>query len=416
MRVLFTSAPLNSHLGWGGYLSTAAELNLRGHAVLWVSGTPVAEAVNRHSIPFCAVEETGWRTTLPDPLPQGASEESRRLRALDQWLEPNRVLAGYAELLPVAQAFEPDLIVGEMFMAASALVAEQIGCPFGVAGWPAPVDRLPAAPQPLLDEAHNRLVTLLQQTGVAGRNWTRQAPPALCSPHLHLSYWSREWFTGWDGPDASPPNPPYGPQTRHVGGVAPAAGPPLSTLPAPQDRPWVLITLGTTFNQDPAFFQMATHAVENLGALPVVAFGALLDTPWVAATAEKLAPSALCYAWLDFEAVLPYTAAALHHGGAGTTHAFITHAIPQIVVPHAADQMRQAQGVARTGIGYGLLPKQTTVDALTTLLAQILPDRSPARAAAQRLQTAFAALGGISTGADALESVAGAIQDPDPHR
>jgi UDP:flavonoid glycosyltransferase YjiC (YdhE family) len=98
-------------------------------------------------------------------------------------------------------------------------------------------------------------------------------------------------------------------------------------------------------------------------------------------------------------------AAAIHHGGAGTTHALVLHAVPQIVVPHAADQNRQAQGVMRSGVGHYLPPKEVTIARLTDLLAEVLPDRSPLRANAVALQAEFAALGGVPAAADLLEQL-----------
>jgi UDP:flavonoid glycosyltransferase YjiC (YdhE family) len=72
-------------------------------------------------------------------------------------------------------------------------------------------------------------------------------------------------------------------------------------------------------------------------------------------------------------------------------------------VPHAADQTRQAQGVARTGVGLWMPAKEATVAGFVEGLARLLPDLSPARAAAQQLKAEFAALGGAFAAADLLE-------------
>ena len=108
----------------------------------------------------------------------------------------------------------------------------------------------------------------------------------------------------------------------------------------------------------------------------------------------------LRYWWerVRFAEVLPYIAAAIHHGGAGTTHALVTHGIPQIVVPKAADQARQASGVARSGVGYHIPPKQLTVSLAVEALQKILADDAPARLNAASLQKEFASLGGVPKG------------------
>jgi UDP:flavonoid glycosyltransferase YjiC (YdhE family) len=106
-----------------------------------------------------------------------------------------------------------------------------------------------------------------------------------------------------------------------------------------------------------------------------------------------------------FDAVLGHTRVALHHGGAGTTHALVTYGVPQVVVPHAADQIHQALGVVRSGVGLHIPAKQVTVDGLVTALAKLLPDLSGYRQAAMALQHEFETLGGITKAADWIETV-----------
>ena len=142
MRLLFCSAQLPGHLDWGGYLPTAVELAQRGHTVLWASGAAVGKRVAAAGLSFQVLEETGWRWPPPPPLPTPAVQDEawqqrRALRALDQWLDVGRVAAAFTELALVAEAFRPDMVVTEPFVAAAGLVAEQAGVPLVVAGWPA---------------------------------------------------------------------------------------------------------------------------------------------------------------------------------------------------------------------------------------------------------------------------------------
>src|SRR3954447_26798927 len=97
MRILCSSAQLPGHLDWGGYLATAVELQRRGHEVIWASAIAVAERVGRAGLPFHGLLETGWRWPPPPPLmPEGNADpqsiqQQRQLRALDQWLDVERV-------------------------------------------------------------------------------------------------------------------------------------------------------------------------------------------------------------------------------------------------------------------------------------------------------------------------------------
>jgi hypothetical protein len=405
MRFLFTSAPMPGHLDWGGYLATAAMLAARGHDLLWVSAVAVESQVRAAGVPFLAIAETGWRWPPAPPLPRGVMAADvwaaqRAQRAMDQWLDIDRVAQATAELASVANAFAPDLIVTEHFVAAAALVAEQSGRRLVVAGWPAWPRRLAATPvqAALANEFRARLAAW----GSKGHYFTKSGPPGIESPYLHITWWSR----GWYGTSTES----FGAQTRHVGGSASDAKPPPSDMPDPRTRPWIFITLGTAFNRDPAFFAAAVHAAHAVGAQPIVATGPLAPTEDTALR-YRLPASAMMRQTVDFTAVLPHCAAAIHHGGAGTTHALVTHAIPQIVVPHAGDQMQQALGVARTAIGMHIPPAEVTTERLTTALEQLLSAEAPARANARRLRAEFAALGGAQSAAHLLEAEAHAAHN-----
>lgn len=395
MRFLFVSAPMPGHLDWGGYLPTAAELARRGHTVTWASGAAVAQLVAAAGVPFHALQETGWRWPPPPPLqlaPDIDPALARRLRgerALDQWLDEPRVAAATQALLDLARAIQPDLVVSEVFVSAAGLAAEALGAPFAVAGWPALPPNAAAGDPALVDLARGRLARLLGLFGLRGVNWTSEGAPALQSPHLHLTYWSPRWYAGRE----------LLPQTAHVGGQALPPTPPPTW---PDGDPWVLITLGTSFGNDPHFFVNAARATAELGCLPIVALAGQLTAAQVAALRPSLPATAIVVDQVDFASVLPKLAAAIHHGGAGVTHALVTHAVPQLVVPHAADQMHQAQGVVRSGIGLHVPAKEATVERLTVALAQLLPDLSSWRANAEVLRDEFAGLGGIARAADLL--------------
>ncbi|MEM7535468.1 MAG: glycosyltransferase [Chloroflexota bacterium] len=418
MRFLCTSAQLPGHLDWGGYLQTAATLQQQGHDVLWVSGQEVAPLVQQAGVPFQAVSETGWRWPPPPPLPQHQdvtlSELNLQLlkmeRSLDQWLEVNRVQKAVIELHTIAEKFQPDVILGEMFMAVSGLVAEMLERPFVVMGWPAPKEvtskgSIPPQQQtnPVLKMARGRLDALLSTCDCVGVNWTRSGPPALRSPHLHITYWSPSWFSERDK-SSSQTN-----RTAHVGGILTSTNPltpPTAIgamqIPSPDEYPWVFITLGTSFGNDPNFFIMAAQAAVQMGCLPILALGGQIPAETRPQLEVALPPSAIVTERVDYADILPFASAAIHHGGAGTTHACVLHGIPQFIVPHAGDQGRQAYSVYHSGVGLTVPPRQVTTERLVEGLALLLPDLSDYRAKAQQLKEEFMTLGGVKRAAGLL--------------
>jgi len=400
MRFLFASAQLPGHLDWGGYLQTATELRRRGHELLWATGETMAPFLRQAGIPLHPLQESGWRWPPPPPIQPSAEidpaqlRQQRALRALDQWFEEARVAAATAELIDVGRTFQPDLVVSEVFLSAAGLAAEALARPFAVVGWPAMRPKSSGGHPVVVEEARARLARLCQRFAIEGHNWSTVGPPAQESPHLHLTYWSPSWYTGVD----------LLPQSVHVGGTARAA----TGAPPNWDKeiPWVFITLGTSFGNDPNFFILAARAAVALGCLPILALAGQFKPEQEAALRAQLPPEAMIEQRIDLGAVLPQVAAAIHHGGAGVTHALVTHGIPQIIVPHAADQIHQAQGVVRSGVGYHEAAQSATVDSLTAKLAQLLPDRAAARQQATALRQEFAALGGVVNAANLLESIA----------
>ena len=70
--------------------------------------------------------------------------------------------------------------------------------------------------------------------------------------------------------------------------------------------------------------------------------------------------------------LLPRTAAAVHHGGAGTTHGALAAGVPQGVIPFSLDQPYFARRVAALGLGPGGFdPGRTDVEGLTRILTDL---------------------------------------------
>lgn len=375
-RLLFISLPLRGHLDWGGMMATATHLaGQPDFTVAWASGPAVAPALAATDIAFLPLQATGWQPLppLPPRLSPAERERLRRQRSLDAWLDPAVVLPAAAELRQLLAAWHPDLVLVEPYAVAAALAAEQAGTPLVVLGRPA---LPPAAPT----AAGMRAAALCQQAGVAGQYWILPLGQ-IASPWLHLDFFTREWYA--DLPAVASP-------TQFVGS---APAPPR----APSTPPTILITLGTLFNQDPAFFRIAADAVRQEGGQPLVVTGH-------AAPPASLPEGTEVRAWVDFAATLPTITGIIHHGGVGVTHAALRYGVPQVAVPHAGDQQPQAGRITQAQVGYGVQPAQFTRTSARWFARQLLHDDA-LHARARAWQAELAALGGPSVAAAAIRAL-----------
>lgn len=407
-RFWFTSAPLPGHLDWGGLLKTAQALRGQGHEVVWVSEAPIGVLVERAGIPFAAVEPSGWLWP-PPPLPTMAAFVNENMvtlrfrRALDTWLSEELVAQGTAALRDLAsRSGPPDVIVTDPFLASAALAAELLGVPLVVGGWasgpPMDEDQMVYIQRQLGHEAAERIERLRTRFGISAVNFSGGPAPSIQSPLLHISYFNAHWHQGET----------VLPQTAFVGGHV---TPPTSAVPdwlgALDDQPLGLVTLGSTFTSDLNFFAFGAQAIAAAGMIPLVVLG---PTPIPPEQKDRLKANlpggSRLLTWVDFDHVFPRLKVIIHHGGMGTTHAAIIHGVPQIVVPHAADQRGQARRARQAKVGLELSQREVwqgqlvpAVNAITT--TDWVLD------AVQQLARDFAELGGPARAADLLVEIAG---------
>jgi vancomycin aglycone glucosyltransferase len=116
--------------------------------------------------------------------------------------------------------------------------------------------------------------------------------------------------------------------------------------------------------------QRIVQAASSIGCRLIVAGGwASLDAGLADSDRILAIPDA------PHDTLFPHVAAAVHHGGAGTTTAAARAGIPQIVVPHVLDQFYWARRVELLGLGPQSLPlNQVSDDALATRMAAVLND------------------------------------------
>lgn len=410
-RFWFISAPLYSHTDWGGFLPTAQAMQARGHGILWLSEAPLQGAIAAAGLDFRAICKTGWLWPPPpapdvSDMPPAEAVNLRYKRALDTWLSEDLVAASVKALLCLADEIgAPDAIVSEPFLSAAAIAAEALDLPLIICGWPAQAtldeNALFPVQRDLSSDSQQRIQRLCDKFGIAGRNFSTGAAPSIRSETLHITYFTPDWYQS----EASS----ILPQTRFVGGLAPKpAGPPPRWLrDIPADAPLGLVTLGTIFTGDLGFFSWAAQAVAQAGLIPIVTLGwNPISAEQKAALKRALPGGTRLLNWAPYEHLLPRCKIIIHHGGMGTTHRALTHGVPQIVVPHAADQRIQARRTAEAKVGLHLTAHDVRQGQLREGVNAILEADWVAENA-RRLAREMARLGGMERAAGLVEKAVG---------
>ena len=407
----FVSAPLYSHTDWGGFLKTAQALLRQGHDVTWVSENTLGGPLARAGMPFAPIRRSGWLWPPPpapdvSAMPPQDAVMLRYRRALDTWLSESLIAEAVEALIElVSDIGKPDLIVTDPFLTAAALAAEKLAVPLVVCGWPAMKElneeHLFPVQKVLGQESQDRLQRLCERFELSGSNFARGATPSILSPHLHVSYFSEGWYQS----DAD--NLLH--QTQFVGGLPEQVTgvPPQWLTDIPEELPLAFVTLGTTFTGDLGFYSWAAQAAARAGYIPIVAIGWNPVQPEEKEKLKAALPKTTrLLNFVPLAQFLPRTRLMIHHGGMGTTHAAVVYGVPQIVVPHAADQRGNARRVAQAKVGLNLTAHDVQKGMLWEGVRAITLDET-VQANAQQLAREFAALGGAQRAAALVAGVVG---------
>jgi UDP:flavonoid glycosyltransferase YjiC (YdhE family) len=78
--------------------------------------------------------------------------------------------------------------------------------------------------------------------------------------------------------------------------------------------------------------------------------------------------------WVPLSALVPTCRVVIHHGGAGTTMNGLVAGVPQIVLPHGADQHMNASAVEQRGVGLSHLPSDADPATVGRSLQRLLAE------------------------------------------
>ncbi|HET9015774.1 MAG TPA: glycosyltransferase [Thermomicrobiaceae bacterium] len=208
-------------------------------------------------------------------------------------------------------------------------------------------------------------------------------------------------------PAIVPPQPDWPPSVRETGFLfwdAPEEWrePPELTAFLDGSRPVVAISSGSMVSRIEGLFAeffAASFAAARRAGCRALALGA---SP--GALPRPLPDDVLALPYAPFSRVYPRCAAAIHHGGIGTTAQALRAGLPMLVVPWGVDQFFTAGRIATLGAGRSLSRRRYSVDRASRALAALLHEPCY-RDAAARLGGRIAAEDGVGTLRDALEGV-----------
>lgn len=384
MRILFSST-------WGyGHVfpmvPLARAFSEAGHTVCW--------ATNEQA---CVTVAAAGLDAVPAGLDShGVAEAEQRLRAsivglppqeraafafpnmFGEWATPPMV----KDLLPLARSWRPDLLVHEAAEHASALVGAVLGVPSVTHAFGG------AVPAPFLAEAGQRLAWLWAEHGM-------EAPPFagsftstyldICPPELQP--------ISFDHVGARQPLRPV-PYTGETLGALP------DILQDDDPRPVVYLTLGTVWNHARAI-ATALDAFADLGTRVLVAVGPKGDPAALGPQPDHVSVER----WVCQSEVLPRCTAVVSHAGSGTFLGALSLGLPQVCLPQAADQFRNAAAVVDSGAGLALHPDAATPAAINEAVGRILVEPS-FREAALRVAEDIRAMPGPAEVVSVLERLA----------
>lgn len=395
------------------FVGIGRELRARGHEVILFAAAPHRGVVEQSGLEFVetATEEQYHAATLDPDLwhPRRGFETVLKLviplleptrRELEARYEPGRTMIVGHPLGFAARSFEDrsGAPAATIHLAPSSLrSAHQVpALPPGVdiSGLPhwlkrtlwALIDR--AAIDPLIVPELNRW------RGTLGLPPVRRVFDRwINSPRLVIGL-----FPDWFGPA----QPDWPPQFHHTSfPLWDDPGAPLDPELAAfleAGSPPVVVSPGSANRHAGPFFTAAMRAIERLGRRGLFLTGFPEQLP------PGLPTTILARGYAPFSAVLPRSAALVHHGGVGTLAQGLAAGIPQLIMPMAFDQPDNALRATRLGVARWLTPGRFTAERVAAVLGELLDDPAVGRATTS-VRNRLRGMSGVRPACDLLEGM-----------
>lgn len=377
MKILLTACPAHGHmflpvpLGWA--------LRNAGHDVLFALPESLVAAGDATGLPTAPLADVRMHevmaATFAPLLKRGFASADPAERGRYGALAFTRLAEAVAgDLVDLARAWKPDLVVSGAVEFAGPLAADVAGASSAAYGWgtwltgPA-ADGMRAALKELYGRYGSDTAAAFPGTRVD-----------MCPAGL-----------------ADPSGPPVE-RMRYI----PYNGPGTAAwLRTPKQRPRVCVTLGGSLGggDHPGGVDLLARVLE---AVDGGAFDAVVALGDLDPAGLHVPDNVRMERWLPLNQLLPTCDAVVHHGGTGTCLTAGVIGLPQLVMPQVADSFRLAGRLSELGAGVQMMPGETEPCAIRDAVSALLYDRD-LRAGAERLCAEMTSLAGPASVVPLLE-------------
>ena len=378
----FLVVTLDAAGNWPPELVLIRALAQRGHEVRVICGAQHAPQIAAAGAEYVAYRHAPERDSSVRPDNQRESEMVRVMR--DVFMNP----AYGDELLAAVDREAPDVLLVDQMLMTAAAAAESTRLPTAILWhtvYRASAHRWRSMPAPVLEP----LNVVRQKLGLA----RLAIGSAMIDGARAVLAFTYETF------DTAPEDAPK--HLHYVGPLAcmPQPLPPYS-LPWPQDddRPLILVSYSTSFQDQVQTLQRVSDAVAGLPVRVLLTLGAAIG-----ANELQLSDNVVAAAFVPHAAVLPHASLVVTHAGHGTVMAATTAGVPMVCTPMGRDQHDVSACVERLGLGR-VVSMTASSEELRDTIAAVLGDRA-LRERSRRFAASVDVAAGLGRAVEVLENL-----------